>query len=298
MNAFAQNDIGCPLSLAFGPSEGIITDLRPAIDARAGVWRIPERSSRVSLDAHFLFLTCLSESNFCVVDPQSAECRYEQSVLLVAGRDHRLTAEPHCKALGICFSKDLLHHATLPILGRLPGHYDVGPKLNASEQHVKSLFLLFAQELKIANKERAAFRNTLLLSMIEAIVANRKLVTRSAAPTHALPEKIQEVLDLIQANLSDPLPLTWLAQEVGVSQYHLARNFRKVMGVGFREYKRSTRLQTACRLLAETRKTLAEVAYECGFTSQSRMNNVFREDLSVTPLEYRNACWNAVETTT
>jgi AraC family transcriptional regulator len=47
-------------------------------------------------------------------------------------------------------------------------------------------------------------------------------------------------------------------------------------------------IDRAKRLLADPRKTLAEVALEAGFSSQSHFTGRFREIVGATPLRYRN----------
>jgi AraC family transcriptional regulator len=47
------------------------------------------------------------------------------------------------------------------------------------------------------------------------------------------------------------------------------------------------RLSTAQQLLRQSKMLLVDIALECGFSSQTHMNDVFRKRLGVTPLEYR-----------
>jgi transcriptional regulator GlxA family with amidase domain len=47
------------------------------------------------------------------------------------------------------------------------------------------------------------------------------------------------------------------------------------------------RLSAAQHLLRQSKMLLADIAFKCGFSSQTHMNDVFRERLGVTPVQYR-----------
>jgi AraC-type DNA-binding domain-containing proteins len=47
------------------------------------------------------------------------------------------------------------------------------------------------------------------------------------------------------------------------------------------------RLSYACKLLRETDKTIAEIAYDCGFSNLANFNRQFRWKYRMTPKDYR-----------
>jgi AraC-like DNA-binding protein len=53
-----------------------------------------------------------------------------------------------------------------------------------------------------------------------------------------------------------------------------------------REFVEEQRLQKAINLLISTDMTLSEIAYECGFSSQSYFSSVFKQKMKITPREY------------
>jgi AraC-like DNA-binding protein len=99
----------------------------------------------------------------------------------------------------------------------------------------------------------------------------------------------REALDRCKA--ADDQPITPKLE--GTGELPLPIRARSPSSVYEATYLRERRLKEACRLLAETRKPLAEIAYDCGFSSQSRMTTVFRQALDTTPLAYRHRCWHS-----
>lgn len=53
-----------------------------------------------------------------------------------------------------------------------------------------------------------------------------------------------------------------------------------------REYVEEQRIRRAVNLLVGTDLTLSEIAYECGFSSQSYFSYVFKERMKTTPRAY------------
>ena len=79
--------------------------------------------------------------------------------------------------------------------------------------------------------------------------------------------------------------LTQLAEHVSLSPYYLLRVFRAEVGMPPYAYLESVRIRQAQRLI-EAGKSLAEVAVEVGFSSQSHLTQRFKQIIGVTPGQY------------
>ena len=78
-----------------------------------------------------------------------------------------------------------------------------------------------------------------------------------------------------------------MAKQIGVSRSYFARQFKQVMGVAPHQYVNQQRIEKAKRLLKERSLTIAEIALESGFASQSHLNKLFRKYVGTTPKNYR-----------
>ncbi|WP_130337831.1 helix-turn-helix transcriptional regulator [Micromonospora kangleipakensis] len=78
-----------------------------------------------------------------------------------------------------------------------------------------------------------------------------------------------------------------------VSDGHLARSMRRYYGTTPTEFVADARLRRAATLLATTTRTIADIAYTCGFTSASYFTRRFRDAHGASPRQFRVAARNA-----
>ena len=81
---------------------------------------------------------------------------------------------------------------------------------------------------------------------------------------------------------ADNRSLKQWAEEINVSSRTLSRLFRNEVGMSFIEYRQQARLFHSLTLLAQTHP-VTTVALECGFTSLSAFNHLFKQSFGVTP---------------
>ena len=78
-----------------------------------------------------------------------------------------------------------------------------------------------------------------------------------------------------------------LAKELNITREHCARQFKEVTGVTVFEYLSEVRLMHAYRLLTHTRKNIADIAMEVGFSDFRAFRTCFMRVYQMTPSEYR-----------
>jgi AraC family transcriptional regulator len=101
------------------------------------------------------------------------------------------------------------------------------------------------------------------------------------------PARLRRVLDYMQAHLGEELSLCQLAAVVQLSPHHFAARFKQSTGLAPYQYLLRQRIATAQQWLAETRLSLAEIAYRLGFSSQAHFTTMFRQHVGTTPGAYR-----------
>lgn len=97
---------------------------------------------------------------------------------------------------------------------------------------------------------------------------------------------IQKATKFIKENLSENLNLDTVAAYVSLSPIHFHNLFKSAVGKTLRDYVEEKRINQAINLLSTTDMTLAEIAYSCGFSSQSYFSFVFKRKLNTTPRKY------------
>jgi AraC family transcriptional regulator of adaptative response/methylated-DNA-[protein]-cysteine methyltransferase len=91
---------------------------------------------------------------------------------------------------------------------------------------------------------------------------------------------------LIEQHLEEPLTLTDLGTQLGVSPAHLQRVFKKVTGISPRQYADARRLGRLKELLRE-RPTVTTAMLESGYGSSRGLYERASTQLGMTPGEYR-----------
>jgi len=122
---------------------------------------------------------------------------------------------------------------------------------------------------------------TTLLELIRALGARRFEGDRG---------HLAAIRQYIDRHLTDPaLGAQRVAAAAGISARHLSRIF-EAEGTSPARYILRQRLERAYAQLTSggTAATIADVAYRCGFASQSHFTRVFREQFGRTPREVRN----------
>ncbi len=109
----------------------------------------------------------------------------------------------------------------------------------------------------------------------------------ASSPTPRERALADELAFHLRVRFAEPTSLAELAELVGVSVFHACRVFKRVTGGGFHAYRNELRLRHALALLLDGRASLASVAAEAGFASQSHLTNRFRARFGTTPARMR-----------
>lgn len=99
--------------------------------------------------------------------------------------------------------------------------------------------------------------------------------------------RLEKVLRFLQEHWREPVSLADIAAREFLSESYLSRLFRRYLNQTFTEYMVSIRLDHARRSLRDTRNSVTEIAYSCGFKSTNSFIHYFRQQYGTTPGQYR-----------
>ncbi|PZN52305.1 MAG: AraC family transcriptional regulator [Proteobacteria bacterium] len=99
--------------------------------------------------------------------------------------------------------------------------------------------------------------------------------------------KVLTIIELMEANLAEPLSLLEIANRVDLSRRQIERLFRSEMGRSPARYYLEIRLDRARHLLIQSSMPVVEVAVACGFVSASHFSKCYRELYSRSPQQER-----------
>ena len=95
--------------------------------------------------------------------------------------------------------------------------------------------------------------------------------------------KLLAIVELMEANIGEPVSLIDMSRASGLSRRHVERLFRQHMGRSPARYYLDVRLERARRLLRHSGMPIVEVAVASGFVSASHFSKRYRERYKVSP---------------
>lgn len=98
---------------------------------------------------------------------------------------------------------------------------------------------------------------------------------------------VVRVEELISSDLKCHYTAEELAKSYKISPSSLKKYFEQVHGMPISEYLRQKRMELACRMLSETKSSVADIAAEAGYSNQGKFSSAFKRYTGKTPLEYR-----------
>lgn len=103
----------------------------------------------------------------------------------------------------------------------------------------------------------------------------------------AIAPGIERAMAFMREHFAEGIALTDVAAEVGLARLELVRLFQEQVGMPFHEYLQQLRVALAREMLADRKRTVAEVAAAVGFTNPTHFNRAFLKIVGRTPAEYR-----------
>lgn len=175
------------------------------------------------------------------------------------------------------------------------------------EQSLKGI--LFSRETiqKIAPRlkaldQKSGFRSVLeLMSILDELSAStgQRLLSGdhiyNADFIYMDSRRMEKVVEFLNANFSRPVRLAEAAEFVEMAETAFSRFFKVKTGITFVDFLNDIRLGHASRMLIDTKKSVGDIAFECGFTSISNFNRIFKRKKSNTPKDFREKHGNVGE---
>jgi len=123
-----------------------------------------------------------------------------------------------------------------------------------------------------------------LLQIVLRLIDDRRLQILKTAVMH---DPMRRALDFMEEHYVDPITLSSVAKEVGLSKSRLSHIFKTQTGTSFTAYLNSIRIHWAKYYLINSQLRISEVAFKVGFGNLSHFNHIFHVATGLSPSQYR-----------
>ena len=123
-----------------------------------------------------------------------------------------------------------------------------------------------------------------VLQMVFLLIRKYPCVKAVSSPDR---ERLKDVLQQIEKNISENLTVTEMAEFCGWSDSHFMRWFKKMTGLSFISYVNEQRLASAAEALKCSDDKILSISQEAGFMNLSNFNRQFKKRYGITPKAYR-----------
>lgn len=99
--------------------------------------------------------------------------------------------------------------------------------------------------------------------------------------------RVRRSLRLMQEKFTEEIEIEWLARQSGLSRPHFFKLFKKQMGITPNLYLNTLRTEQAIEDLMTTTKSVTDIGYDLGFSSQASFTRFFTGNVGIPPSDYR-----------
>jgi AraC family transcriptional regulator len=121
---------------------------------------------------------------------------------------------------------------------------------------------------------------------IEILLLN--LIESKNSAKNRRPIWIENVLELLNDNWSEPITLKDMADAANVHPITISKHFPKYFACTLGEYRRRFKIDKSLDLIKTSRFSLTEIAQRCGFSDQSHFTRTFKQVTGFLPRDYRS----------
>ena len=207
---------------------------------------------------------------------------------------HRYEAARSVSMPNIVFSPELLGAKSgriyqkyiAPVLESAAAYLLFRPSADRQREILQRLLTIFRLQETQDNEMRTVAS---LLELWQQVYLHLPPLSGQGSGDKGRRAQLQVMMQFIHANFNRQITLQEIAQSVHISESSALQLFRRGIHLSPVAYLIQYRLKRAADLLASTNKTVAAIAYECGFSDAGYFCRTFRKFYHQTAMEYRKS---------
>ena len=171
------------------------------------------------------------------------------------------------------------------------GSMDFGLLHKGFKRHapVADILRRFTQFVETDADVDPLFADSLILELVEVLhtfadTTRRRLREATKLETQCL----DQIIDMMDARLGERIVVDDFAAIAGMTRSGFLKAFRNTVGETPYQHILRRRLERARRQLMSSDTSIAEIAYNCGFSSQQHLTHLFKEKMGISPARFRH----------
>jgi AraC-like DNA-binding protein len=231
-----------------------------------------------------------------IVDHALYENMKDEVYLICPGQVHCWEDVTDAIGMRIYFNEDFLIDSTLSVnaiweLNLLREMGGAAIKLTDIERtQIDQIINMMFREHKHKSQEYASvvrsFLNVLLIQLY-------RIFQRESEGTWPLQRRtslVENFQKLVGQHVAERRSVKFYADRLDVSMGYLNEQVKRQMGMTPGEYVKKTAVTEAKRLIANTNLSMAEIAQSLGFTDGSYFCRLFKTEMGMTPMKFKQSC--------
>ncbi|HJA93667.1 MAG TPA: AraC family transcriptional regulator [Candidatus Eisenbergiella merdipullorum] len=100
-------------------------------------------------------------------------------------------------------------------------------------------------------------------------------------------QAFSEILKYVNERFARKLSPKEVSARFGYNETYFCRRFKKITGLTFTGYLLALRMESAQKLLTETREDISIIAWKCGYADVSYFSHCFKRQFGMSPMRFR-----------
>ena len=176
------------------------------------------------------------------------------------------------------FSDALSPDALRPVFGR-------------SDELLEHLVVEAWRTSRMGLKQSAIYADQLAISIASRLIWLQNMDAfeepRRQGDSGLSPRQLRMVEDYVESRLGETISLQDLSDVANLSRSYFLRQFKRSTSLSPHQFVLRRRVGQSKRLLRHSKKSIAQIAFECGFAHQEHLTQTFKRQTGTTPAEYR-----------
>ncbi len=199
------------------------------------------------------------------------------------------TSQPHCRMWLLSIDPTLVNRLDVGDINVTGLQFR--QQIGVEDQGVRQALMAIKQEIEAPGLNSRSYVDTLLMLLLTRLMrcaSNFATPRRPAYVKGGLTSwRLKRALELLEANQTKTPSLAEIAGPLRLHPTFFCRAFKQSTGLSPHRYLLEHRVNRAKEMMKDRKRTLTEIALDCGFSGSSQFSVVFKRITGISPRGYR-----------